>query len=286
MALIPSFFMNTVVALGGPTSDGSIKYNATGFLYGHPTTDTDESGQKLFQLFLVTNRHVFERALRDSDTLHARFNKLKETGANSYKVALKDASWTVHPSPDVDVAVMGVNANRLRDDEIGFNFFEADSHASTLEQVRAEGIGEGDGVFVLGFPMGNAGEERNYVIVRQGIMARTQDWLNGKSRTFLIDASVFPGNSGGPVVTKLEAMSIEGTPANNKCSLVGMVSGYLPYQEVAVSAQTGAVRMVFEENSGLARIVPVDMINETICTAIEKLKPQEPSSQVTEIPSP
>ena len=57
---------------------------------------------------------------------------------------------------------------------------------------------KGMGYLFWGVPLGEAGEERNYVIVRQGIIGRIQHWLKGDARTFLIDATIFPGNSGGP----------------------------------------------------------------------------------------
>ena len=56
MALIPPFFLNTVVALGGPSQDGTVQYNATGFLYGFPTGETDANGAKRFRLYLVSAR--------------------------------------------------------------------------------------------------------------------------------------------------------------------------------------------------------------------------------------
>jgi hypothetical protein len=83
-------------------------------------------------------------------------------------------------------------------------------------------------------------------------------------KTFLIDAFVFPGNSGGPVVSAVDITAITGTKAQNTAYLIGMVKGYVPYDDVAVSQQTGRPRMVSEENSGLAEVIPVDFINETI----------------------
>ena len=80
---------------------------------------------------------------------------------------------------------------------------------------------------------------------------------------------MFPGNSGGPVITKPEDISYGGNP--NTCALlIGMISLYLPYQEVAVSQQTGQPRIIFQENSGLAVVVPIDRIQETIGLAIQK----------------
>lgn len=285
MALIPPVFLNTVVALGEQQPDGSMKSHATGFLYGHPSGTIDESGRKQYSVFLVTNRHVFEKAAERSDTLHARFNRLYETGSEIHPLKLEHKSWTVHPDPSADVAVMQVNAKWLESGGFEYYFFESDVHAISLEQARDIQISEGDGVFVLGFPLGESGEERNYAIARQGIVARIQDWLRMSTRSFLIDSPVFPGNSGGPVLLKPEITSIKGTKSNDKCSLIGMVSSYLTYREVAVSRQTGRPRMIFEENSGLAIVVPRDVIQEAVEIAIQGVSSNEGGSEGTEVAS-
>jgi hypothetical protein len=46
--------------------------------------------------------------------------------------------------------------------------------------------------------------------------------------------------------------------------VVGLVSAYVPYRDVAVSRQTGEVRVVFTEHSGLSHVVPFDRVEETI----------------------
>jgi S1-C subfamily serine protease len=109
--------------------------------------------------------------------------------------------------------------------------------------------------------------QRNYVIARQGSIARISDVLDGASTTFLIEAMVFPGNSGGPVVNVISNNCLQGTKAQTRTYLVGIVRAYLPYTDVAVSQQTGQPRMVSQENSGLAEVVPVDYINETIAAS-------------------
>ena len=275
MALIPPGYLNTVVALGGPSEDGTMKYTATGFLYGHPTGVTNNEGQQTYRLFLVTNRHVLQKASTKSTELHARFNRPMGADPNIYTIPLKEtdgsASWIVHPRPDADVAVITINHTKLQDDGIEFVFFAGDQGAFTLEQAREIEVSEGDGVFVLGFPLGEAGKDRNYAVVRQGIVARVQDWLRGNAQTFLIDASIFPGNSGGPVLLKPELTSIQGTKRNDRCGLIGMVSSYLTYQEVAISQQTERPRMIFEENSGLGVVVPHNVIQETIEAAVKEL---------------
>ena len=43
---------------------------------------------------------------------------------------------------------------------------------------------------------------------------------------------------------------------------IGIIGEYLPYQEVAISTQTGRPRVVFEENTGLSRVWSVNFIRE------------------------
>lgn len=143
-------------------------------------------------------------------------------------------------------------------------FFTSDQHVANIEKMNELGITEGDFAYVLGFPMGLIGGQRNTVVVRSGSIARIRDVLSKANQTFLVDAFVFPGNSGGPVVSKPEALSIKGTKSQNAAYLIGIVQSYVLYQDVAVSLQTKRPRVVFEENSGLAAVHPVDFIEETI----------------------
>ena len=45
----------------------------------------------------------------------------------------------------------------------------------------------------------------------------------GANKEFLVDAFVFPGNSGGPVVSKPEALAITGTKSQDYAYLIGIV---------------------------------------------------------------
>ena len=91
-----------------------------------------------------------------------------------------------------------------------------------------------------------------------------RDLIAKTSDTFLIDANVFPGNSGGPVVLTPEVTAIAGTKSHAAAKLIGVVQEYLPFVDVAVSQQTGRIRATFEENSGLSPVIPIDRVEETI----------------------
>jgi len=112
------------------------------------------------------------------------------------------------------------------------------------------------------------------VLVRAGCIARIRDAVAAMGKEFLIDSAIFPGNSGGPVVTRPEIVSIEGTKPVNRSYLVGIVRAYLPYTDVAISVQTQKPRVTFEENSGLASVIPMDFVDAVVKQIMEST-PQE-----------
>ena len=57
-----------------------------------------------------------------------------------------------------------------------------------------------------------------------------------------------------------------------------MVKSYIPYQDTAVSQQTGRTRITFEENSGLAAVEGVQAIIETIASAEQRMTDGNSSS--------
>jgi S1-C subfamily serine protease len=270
-AEIPAFFIDTVVALGrnispAPGQPPQWQTEASGFLYGYAVDNETDVTKHNYQPYLVTNRHVLAgrtsisvkvNAERDSDPVREIVVNLTDEHGASIVVS--------HPDPSVDVSVIKVSGPFLKNQHLKSDFFSNDKHVADRTKMKELGTSIGDGLFVLGFPMGISGTlVRNYVIARRGSIARISDVLDGSSKTFLIDAFVFPGNSGGPVVSAVDITAIEGTKPQTAAYLIGMVKGYVPYADVAVSQQTGRPRMVSEENSGLAEVIPVDFINETI----------------------
>ena len=167
----------------------------------------------------------------------------------------------------------------LQAEGIEFSWFRSDQHVQPRPAAIADGVAEGDGVYVLGFPVGLVGGDRNYVIVRQGAIARVRDWLAGGVKEFLVDVTIFPGNSGGPVVSKPELNAITGTKSTGAASLLGVVKSYVPYHDVAVSQQTRLPRVIFEENSGLAAVVPIDYVDEVVRAHIATRATPPPTEQ-------
>lgn len=273
MALIPPIYFNCVVAIGVKDEKGFLKWTGTGTLIGRLFGKLSSS-ENQYHVFIATNKHVLE----GQRSVVVRFNPLAAEPAKDFDIPLLDKSgkrlWTDHPRKNLDVAVIALNSDVLVAERIRYHFFQSDQHLMPLAEMAERGVSEGDFVYVLGFPMGIVDMDRQYVIARSGVIARLRDALEGKSPDFLIDASVFPGNSGGPVVYKPEIISIEGTPSVTKPGLIGIVSSYLTYKDTAVSQQTGKPRVIFEENSGLAVVIPADYVLETMeaCFATMNIK--------------
>ena len=267
MALLPPHFLNSVVAIGMKPNDdldAKTQWIGTGFIYG---VDADDSGSEGYP-FLVTNRHVLEGA----GIIVIKMNRTDDLPAGEYPINLGSERHlvTTHPQ-DLDVAVLPVPYDVWNVDQVATSVIP---ERQSLSRAAAEeiGVSEGDGVFAIGFPMGLVDdyEDQLFPIVRQGCIARIRDWLSERTRQILIDAHIFPGNSGGPVFLRPSTVSIAGTKANSTSFLIGMVSSYIPYQDVAYSLQTNQARVVFEENSGIAEIVPSDAIMETVRIAMQQ----------------
>jgi S1-C subfamily serine protease len=265
MVLLPPEFLNSVVAIGLDTNHD--KWVATGFIYGYLRERIDEDNGN-FSMYLVTNRHVIENAL-DEGQKHILI-KLNHKDGKSFKDIAVDLlddngeyNFMYHPDKNIDVAVLSVDYSNL-EQEKEIQFIPSFRQTLTINEIKEENnIGEGDFVFVLGFPMGIVGVKRKSTIVRSGCIARINDLLNGENNEFLIDALVFPGNSGGPVFLRPSMYSI-GKTTVKQSFLIGMVKEYIPYYDNAYSSQTGNLRVSFEDNSGLTSVIPMDYINETI----------------------
>lgn len=257
---LPASFLKCLVALGAPTPEGEVLWTATGFWYAYVPPEEPGTGV----IYLVTNRHVVE----DVPSLYLRLNPaVQRHRARPYSCPLMNSKgkplWKGHPNPEVDLAVLPFDFARLRTEErLSELIFHGVDSAYRLEEMKLL-VSEGDDVFILGFPLGAVGSFRNAVVVRKGCLAQVQELFSGHSDCYLVDAEVFPGNSGGPVVLAPEALhASDQLPV--RPALIGVAFAYLAYQDVATSGQTGHARVLFEENSGLTQVYPVDLIDETI----------------------
>jgi len=198
---------------------------------------------------LVTAKHVvLAEGNRPRPNLAYRFNNIAHHSILLTEDALKKkglGEWFVSSNADVACRFIGVKST--------FDF----KVIGVSHVLPQSGVQAGAPVVILGFPLGLRSEKYAVPMVRRGMVALSE------GNRLIVDGFIFPGNSGGPVVY-VPAVDFSGGPLLNQQRLIGLISSYIPYEDVAISAQTRHPRILFEENSGMCDVVPADAIEELI----------------------
>ena len=275
MALLNKNHIKSLVAVGTIDETGSFICDSTSFLIGFLSQDNEDPTKRLYRIFLVTNRHVFENRTK----AHLRFNT--EEGKNKiFEQELHfpngDAMWLAHPNNNVDLALLSVSPEILKQNNI-VPMFISEEMFGYSEQFEEIGIAVGDDVYAIGFPMGLAGAEQNYPSVKAGLISRIDKEIINSKKAFIIDSSIFHGNSGGPVILRPTLIALSETKTVAQPFLLGVISGYLPYSEKLFTHQTNPPTVVSltRENSGLTYCVPMDFVKEIYEKWLDTQKPVE-----------
>lgn len=256
MALVPKGYMNAVVSIGVDNGSG-IRWIGTGFFVIRRI-----NGQTKGRPYLVSNKHVFDACervivrMKEKDT-----ETLKEIPAPLINEEGKP-KYICHAS--ADVAVLPLHAKFIESNNLEFPCFDIDADAMTSKELLVNGVDEGSIIYMLGFPMGLVNKASLLPICRMGCVARLCEQQIATDGNILVDIQNFPGNSGSPIITKPEVISLEGTKSLPKSVLVGVVHSYIPYTENLVNSQTNKIVEVRSENSGIANVHPVEYIRELI----------------------
>ncbi len=246
----------------------------TGFLLGYALPQRTPQGQPYYG-YLVTAKHVLQDAERlGAQSLVARSADRKTGRPIDFDVDVcgseGKAHWLGHPKSEVDVAVLPVLVANIKAAGAQVSLLPSDIGCWTLTQMQRVGVLEGDGVFVLGFPLGLVDDVIPAPIVRAGVVARIRDTYADPVRAPLIETAAFPGSSGGPVFIRPEVTSIPDTRAVQESRCIGLITTVYTWDDVAVSQSTNQARVVFVENAGLAKMEPIDRALHIIEADIER----------------
>lgn len=259
MSMIPKHFINAVLSIGEQLPNGNHRWFASAFIVGEKVaSDSNRSN-----IYLITNKHVVDRL----DAILLRFNSKDGSGVKDMLCMLRNENgecFSRHPSQDIDIVACKLHGGNVQS-VANLSWFDIDDNALTLSQMQSSGVDEGCFVYAIGFPMGIVNERIKAPIVRLGCISKIEDAFGGiGDSSYYVDAQVFPGNSGGPIVSRPELASVGNTNHNSRASLIGIVNSYIPYTDSLISRQTGKTVMVHRENSGLTNVFPVDRIKEVI----------------------
>ena len=181
--------IKATVQIEQPLGDGT-RTVGTGFLISDPTSDGKP------RTILVTAAHVFDKMPSFSAKIGYRIeggDGVCRFDPETLKIRDGDHPlWVKHPTRDVAVMVV----------EAPPEFVKAAIPISYLAQddtFNKFNLGPGDEMMALGFPRGLAANPAGFPILRSGRVASYPLAPATNFPTFLMDFSVFPGNSGGPV---------------------------------------------------------------------------------------
>ena len=266
MSLIPTHYCQTVVSIGVYDDKKKIMWIGTGFFVCRKVTE-DTS-----QPFLITNKHV----LKEEELIVIRMIEKNTGNLKLVEISLKNSNVqvTYHTNKDIDIAVITLNGSAIMAQNLEFSFFDIDKDAYSSQQLRDSGFNEGNLIYMLGYPMGLVNVDSNQPICRIGCVARIDEKQIKESNNVLLDVQNFPGNSGSPIISKPEIISIEGTKHLERSVLIGIIHSYIPYRETLLNTQTKEIVEVRSENSGIANMHPVEIIRDVI-DIVCPLKPVE-----------
>lgn len=220
--------MNATVQIEQPNGGGQ-RTVGSGFLVDAPTPD----GRP--RTVLVTAAHVLERMSGEQARIGWRF-----AGADgSWRYApgvlpirsLGQPLWTRHPR--FDVAVMEVVApEAFARDAIPLAWL------ATRSSIDEWGIGPGDEMMTVGYPLGQSSNRAGFPILRTGRVASYPLSPISEFPTFLMDITVLAGNSGGPVFMAGYGRRRPGTEHPEGAFVLGVLTKQL---ELEIGVVTHAV---------------------------------------------
>ena len=263
MALLHPDALKTVVGLSIHHPETNVTEPAgSGFFYLYAGDDLFSSlSSGRLGTWVVSCKHVVDSATPPSQ-IWIRANRGLQQGIGH--IVTESHEWFRHPVQDV--AVLPLSWLELSEWGLEGRLLSQEKWTLTREGVTAAGLSEGDEVFVLGFPIGWREARQHYPIVRGGVLSELHAWLDGDHETFLVDGSGFPGNSGGPVITKPQLIGIEGTKSIDKSHLIGLV------RSRQFSPIPNTIHLV--ETADLIEVVAMDAVHETIRTALVPALPR------------
>lgn len=273
MSDFPVQLIEATVQLDQPLP-GGVRTVGTGFL----VASTSATGEP--RTILVTAKHVL--AGMPGEEANIGYRAADAGGTWRYApqaVKIRDETgeplWTGHPARDVAAMVI----------EAPPEFAKAAIPAGYLaagDAYAERNISPGDEMMVLGYPRGVASNNAGFPILRSGKVASYP--VSPKVfPTFLLDFSVFPGNSGGPVfITRRGAIKAGGTATAQP-----LITGILT-QQVQMNDERLEIGIVIHSKYVLETLDLLGDVRAPVTLAQDEtpVRGAQPAAEVSRTPSP
>lgn len=254
------FFTTVFIEAFTPTA----RSTGTGFIINYP----GENGSTL--PVLITNKHVLDGAHQVAFTMAAAENASQPAsrGTRMVVTGFNAQTWLGHPDSNVDIGAMlfGEILKAMVDNGAA-PFYRGFDPEQLATQETADSLDAIEQITMIGYPNGLFDQASMLPIARRGQTATPifNDYNNLPA--FLIDASVFPGSSGSPVVlydrgtyTTRDGVTRVGT----RMALLGVVAAVHTRQVNGVVQMVKAGVATFDDMIDLGIVFKSSAIQETV----------------------
>jgi S1-C subfamily serine protease len=237
----------TTVPLWIENEDGS-RGSGTGFFY-----TVKLEGQQASIPFLATSYHVVEKAKRVLLEL-IEANEGQPNREAKVRVEVEGKQFRQYNDQGNDLALLPIAPILNQLYETGKSVFYRSIDPSNIPDDKVvNDLGAIEEITFIGYPSGIYDSENAAPVVRKGITASPL-WNDFKgTKSFLIDAGVFPGSSGSPVF-----IYNQGSYATNQGITVGTRLLFIGVISETMITRSGEKRDVF---LGLGRVVKSQCLN-------------------------
>lgn len=219
------------------------------------------------KLLLISNKHV----LFGGTDIRVTFNVLDEekTGPSlgkMYQLTLQDYMkvYHEHPDPRIDIACLNISEiiPKIAGKVYYHNFDE-----SLLANFQEEELDVSQRVTFVGYPDNRFDIVHNLPIIRSGLIASHPKVDFNGIKQFIIDAQVFPGSSGSPVMINLTYENYKnGTIVieKPKIRLLGIVAATMIRNSRVVPLPSNYPSLLSQEVIGLGIVFKSTALKELI----------------------
>lgn len=211
--------------------------------------------EQLYKLFLVTNLHVIQW----QEEIFVCINKIWWW---VWEEAIQSKSWI--KKEWIDIALTTINWNYLKRWNYTINFI-SEENLITQKEEYLERLETWEEIYLLWFPLWIAWLSLHNAIARQWIIARIDNELLENNEIYF-DVNNFPWNSGWPVITKPNIISLNGKKPWTESMLIGLIRSYIPSHKTYydITQNPPIPTMTVSENSWIWIWIPSYIIAELV----------------------
>ncbi|BAS18672.1 serine-Type endopeptidase (plasmid) [Arthrobacter sp. Hiyo8] len=253
------FFTTVFIEAFTPTA----RSMGTGFIINYPA-------QEGHRLVLITNKHVFDGAEQVAFTMPAAENTAEPAsrGTRTLVTGFGAQTWVGHPDSGVDIGAMFfADVVKAMENGGAAPFYRGFRPEQLVTRDTANSLDSIEQITMIGYPNGLFDQSSMLPIARRGQTATPifDDYNNLPA--FLIDASVFPGSSGSPVVLydRGTFTTRDGsTHSGSRMALLGVVAAVHTRQVNGVVQMVSAGIATFDDMIDLGIVFKASAIQETV----------------------